>query len=56
MELLSGGQLYDLVKAKHKFSSQEIRSVMRALLSGVEALHSKGYMHRDLKPENVLFR
>ena len=56
VELLEGGQLYDKVKAKYNFSKDEIVTVMRGLLEGLESLHAKGIMHRDLKPENVIFR
>jgi serine/threonine protein kinase len=56
VELLAGGQLYDKIKTKYRFTSHEIRSIMRSILSGLEALHSLNIMHRDLKPENILFR
>ena len=29
--------------------------LMRQIVSGVRALHDRGYAHRDLKPENMLF-
>jgi serine/threonine protein kinase len=29
---------------------------MKALVEGLNAMHSKRIMHRDLKPENILFR
>lgn len=56
MELLSGGQLLDKLKSKYKFSSQEIRTIMKGILSGLEAMHQSNIMHRDLKPENIIFR
>lgn len=56
VELLSGGQLYDLIKNKHKFHPNEIRTIMKGILEGLALMHSKKIMHRDLKPENILLR
>jgi calcium-dependent protein kinase len=56
VELLEGGQLYDLVKTKYKFKSSEIIGIMRGLVEGLEHMHAKRMMHRDLKPENLLLR
>ena len=56
VELLEGGQLYDKIKAKTKFSSDQVQAIMKGLLAGLEHLHGKRVMHRDLKPENILFR
>lgn len=50
VELLSGGQLYDKIKNKYKFSMEQIRTIMRGILEGLEAMHLKNIMHRDLKP------
>jgi calcium-dependent protein kinase len=56
VELLSGGQLYDRIKAKYKFKAWEARTVIRSILSGLCEIHAKHIMHRDLKPENIIFR
>lgn len=56
VELLEGGQLYDKIKAKHKFTPREIKIVMKGILEGLEIMHVNGIMHRDLKPENILMR
>lgn len=56
VELLEGGQLYDKVKAKYKFKSQETRLIIHSILQGLKEMHSKKAMHRDLKPENLIFR
>jgi serine/threonine protein kinase len=53
---LSGGQLYDKIKAKYKFKPKEVKTIMYGILKGLREMHSKGLMHRDLKPENLLFR
>lgn len=56
VELLEGGQLYDKIKNKYKFTIEEIRTVMKGICQGLEAMHAKNIMHRDLKPENILLR
>lgn len=56
LDLLEGGQLYDKIKAKYKFTIEEVRLIMYGLISGLAHMHSKKIMHRDLKPENILFR
>ena len=56
VEYLSGGILFDKIKKRHKFSLDEIKTIMKCLLEGVSAMHKKGIMHRDLKPENIILR
>lgn len=41
---------------KHRFSSLEIKMIMKSILEGLEAMHRKNIMHRDIKPENILIR
>lgn len=50
MELLEGGQLYDKIKSKHKFTPKEIKVIMKGILEGLEVMHANNIMHRDLKP------
>ncbi|KAL4438341.1 hypothetical protein ABPG74_009764 [Tetrahymena malaccensis] len=56
LDLLEGGQLYDKMKSKHRYTSEEIKDILRGLLEGCAHMHQKRIMHRDLKPENVLFK
>lgn len=56
MELLEGGQLYDKIKNKYRFSIEEVKVVMKGICQGLKAMHKQNIMHRDLKPENILFR
>jgi len=56
VELLEGGQLYEKLQMRYKFSSQEVRTIMKSILLGLESLHELNIMHRDIKPENILFR
>jgi len=55
MELLHGGDLFDRIVEKGKYTELESRKVMRRLLSAVYYLHEEqNVVHRDLKPENIL--
>lgn len=56
MEYLGGGLLYEKIQQRHRFTSKEVRQVMKSILKGVAAMHDKKIMHRDIKPENILFR
>ncbi|KAG0095059.1 hypothetical protein BGZ93_006391 [Podila epicladia] len=54
MEYAGGGELFDVVKNRSRFSESEARHVFKQVLSGVKYLHDRGIVHRDLKPENIL--
>lgn len=54
MELLDGGELFDAIVEKGRFSEREARQVAHAVLSAMQYMHSLGVVHRDLKPENML--
>ena len=55
MELMSGGDLFDRIVQKSRYTEVESRRTMRRLLNAVFYLHEKkSLVHRDLKPENIL--
>lgn len=54
MELVEGGDLFDRIVSKQRYSEQEARQVMMKVLDAVSYLHSRDIIHRDLKPENIL--
>lgn len=54
MELVDGGELFDLIVRSKSLSEAEARHVFRQLLEGVGYMHARGVLHRDLKPENIL--
>lgn len=56
MEMASGGELYDRVVSKGRYSETEARQAVRMLLNGLAYLHGLRITHRDLKPENLLYR
>jgi len=55
MEMASGGEMYDRVVSKGRYSETEARQAVRMLLNGLAYLHSLRITHRDLKPENLLY-
>ena len=55
MELLHGGDLFDRIIQRGRFTEDSSRRVMRRLLNAMFYLHEiKNVVHRDLKPENIL--
>ncbi|KAI1713545.1 protein kinase domain-containing protein [Ditylenchus destructor] len=55
MEMASGGEMYDRVVAKGRYSEPEARQAVQMLLTGLAYLHTMHITHRDLKPENLLY-
>lgn len=55
MEMLHGGDLFDRIVEKDRYSETESRRAMRRIFSAVYYLHEeRDIVHRDLKPENIL--
>lgn len=54
LEYLKGGELFDRIRNKSKFTEGEASGIMRKLVSAVGFMHSRGVVHRDLKPENLV--
>ncbi|PNY11238.1 calcium-dependent protein kinase 9-like protein [Trifolium pratense] len=54
MELCAGGELFDRIIAKGKYSERAAASICRQIVNVVHICHFMGVMHRDLKPENFL--
>ena len=53
MDLLKGGELFDEIVKRSKFSENDAAEIMFQVFSSVNYLHKKGFVHRDLKPENI---
>jgi tRNA A-37 threonylcarbamoyl transferase component Bud32 len=53
MELLVGVTLRDELRDRKRLPAPQVLSIMRGVVSAVEAAHRLQLVHRDLKPENI---
>ena len=56
LELISGGELFERIVEKEKYSEREARGCVAQLTRAIGYMHAQGVVHRDLKPENVLLK
>lgn len=54
IEYCPGGELFNLLKIKRRFSEDQTRFFISQILLALEHLHKHNIIYRDLKPENVL--
>lgn len=54
MEVYTGGELFDEIMKRERFTEADAADVMEQCLSGINYLHQQKIVHRDLKPENLL--
>eukprot|EP01043_Picozoa_sp_COSAG02_P020501 COSAG02_NODE_1014_length_15195_cov_11.098105_9_plen_576_part_00 len=55
MPLATGGQVYDVLTQRGKYSEAEVREVIRSIGSALSHCHINGIVHGDVKPANVLY-
>lgn len=55
LELLAGGELFDRIVDKKKYSENDAAGLFRGMVAAVRGSHRAGVIHRDLKPENWCF-
>ncbi|CCF57439.1 hypothetical protein KAFR_0C04480 [Kazachstania africana CBS 2517] len=54
-QLATGGELFDRIVKKGKFTEEDAIKILVQILGAVEYIHSRNIVHRDLKPENLLY-
>jgi serine/threonine protein kinase len=54
MERVPGRELFEMVEEKGALAAATVASLMRQLLTALEALARLGVVHRDVKPENIM--
>ena len=54
LEYCPGGELFNLLQKKKRFSEDQARFYSAQMVLALEHLHAKDIIYRDLKPENVL--
>jgi calcium-dependent protein kinase len=53
-DICKGGELFDEIVARGKFSERDASMLMKQVLSCINYCHQNRIVHRDLKPENIL--
>lgn len=56
MELLAGGELFDRIVEKGKYSEKDAADTLRTIVRCIDYCHQLSVMHRDLKPENFVLK
>lgn len=56
MEYLSGGDLFDRISRKGKYTEKDASIIICRLTQAIQTLHNNRIIHRDLKPENILLK
>jgi serine/threonine protein kinase len=54
LELLHGGELFDIVSERGSFSEREVAQLVRKLVYALQSLHASSILHRDIKLENLV--
>lgn len=54
-QLATGGELFDRICEKGKFTEKDASKTIKQVLEAVDYLHQNDVVHRDLKPENLLY-
>ena len=56
LDYIEGETLSALLKREGRLESTRLQRLVNELLSGLDEVHSAGYVHRDIKPSNIMLR
>lgn len=54
MEYVQGGELFEFLVSKKRFTPDEASKYFQQIIRGVDYCHRFSICHRDLKPENIM--
>jgi serine/threonine protein kinase len=55
MELLAGGELFEQIIKRQRFSERDAARIVGEMASAIAYCHSQGIVHADIKPDNFVF-
>lgn len=55
-ELIIGGELFDEISKRHKFTEVDAAIIIKQILEAVTYWHGVNIVHKDLKPENLMLQ